>query len=102
MLRTLGIWVIAAAAASSVLLQLEERRDRTALMNEQRYQSCMAQNIGSAVTLAQLDATVRTAGGDDNSIFKSEGNQLAMKLDEGISRCSRRFPHTTTPTTAKR
>ena len=103
MLRTLGIWVIAAAAVASVALQLEERQDRATLLNEQRYQSCMAQNIGGAVNLLQLDTAARlSAGGDEDSIYQGEGRQLPTNLDEAISRCSGRFAHTTTPTTARR
>lgn len=89
MLRSLGIWVIAAAAITSVALQLEEREDRTVLLNEQRYQSCMAQQIGGAVNLERLEAVF--------PLSDQDRRQLTTNLDEGIGRCSRRFPHTTTP-----
>lgn len=99
MFRTIGIWVIAIAALVSVTLQIEARGQRADLLREQRYQSCMAQITGGATNLLLLDTSIRSEGG--TSIFAGEGHRLAPNNDEAISRCSRRFRHTTTPTTAQ-
>ena len=97
MFRTIGIWVVAIAALISVALQIEAREQRADFLSEQRYQSCMAQITGGATNLLLLDASIRGGGG--TTLFAGEGRRLAPNNDEAISRCSRRFRHTTTPTT---
>jgi len=91
-MRTVGVWVAAVALVVSVAFQVEERQDRKALLGEQRYQSCMAQEIGSATDLLLLESS-----GADEAVSGTR----AVQLDEAMSRCRKAFPHTTTPTTVR-
>ena len=98
-MRTIATWIIALGVVALVGLELEERSVRQESLDEARYQSCMAQLTGGGVNLLMLDARMREASGSP-SIFSGEGGELPNRHDEGINRCSRRYAHTTTPTTA--
>ena len=102
--RTVGIWIVAVALVALLAVDVEERSQRRQILDEQRYQSCMAQQIGIGVNLLALEGRQRViSGGDETSVLRPQGDRdVSMSLDEAIKRCSDAFPHSTTPTTARR
>ena len=95
-MRPLATWLIAFALVLLVGLQIEERQDRKAALNEQRYQSCMAEVTGFNLNYLALDTFYARVHDPGVAPLDDEALQAT---DEAMKRCGSHFDHTSPPTT---